>query len=69
LACGIDFPRVVVEPPRDPRMAIWRPRRDGACQDAKAKPRDLAEAIASRLRADELIAAVDVPGRASSISR
>jgi len=31
-------------------------------KDAKAKPRDLAEAIASRLRADELIAAVDVAG-------
>src|SRR5882724_10374912 len=31
-------------------------------KDAKAKPRDLAEAIASRLRTDELIAAVDVAG-------
>jgi arginyl-tRNA synthetase len=31
-------------------------------KDAKAKPRDLAEAIAARLRVDELVATVDVAG-------
>src|SRR5882724_4773954 len=31
-------------------------------KDAKAKPRDLADAIAARLRADPLIASVDVAG-------
>ena len=31
-------------------------------KEAKAKPRDLAEKIAARLRADDLIASVDVAG-------
>jgi len=60
---GIDFSRVVVEPPRDPSHGDMATNAAMVlAKDAKAKPRDLAEAIASRLRADELIAAVDVAG-------
>src|SRR6476659_10044552 len=62
-SAGIDLSRVVVEPPRDP------PHGDMAtnaamvlAKEARKKPRDLAEQIAARLRADELIAAVDVAG-------
>jgi len=60
---GIDFARVVVEPPRDAAHGDMATNAAMVlAKDAKAKPRDLAEAIASRLRADELIAAVDVAG-------
>src|SRR5258705_854184 len=60
---GIDFSRVVVEPPRDASHGDMATNAAMVlAKDAKAKPRDLAEAIASRLRADELIAAVDVAG-------
>ena len=60
---GIDYSRVVVEPPRDPSHGDMATNAAMVlAKDAKAKPRDLAEAIASRLRADELIAAVDVAG-------
>src|SRR5882762_8540020 len=60
---GIDVSRVVVEPPRDPSHGDMATNAAMVlAKDAKAKPRDLAEAIASRLRADELIAAVDVAG-------
>src|SRR5258708_7335972 len=60
---GIDFPRVVVEPPRDPSHGDMATNAAMVlAKEAKAKPRDLAEAIASRLRADALIAAVDVAG-------
>src|SRR6266566_7002448 len=60
---GIDYSRVVVEPPRDPSHGDMATNAAMVlAKDAKAKPRDVAEAIASRLRADELIAAVDVAG-------
>src|SRR5258708_36956646 len=60
---GIDVSRVVVEPPRDPSHGDMATNAAmGLAKDAKAKPRDLAEAIASRLRADPRIAAVDVAG-------
>src|ERR1700728_4986646 len=60
---GIDLSRIVVEPPRDAShgdMSTNAPM--VLAKEAKAKPRDLAEAIAARLRADDLIASVDVAG-------
>jgi arginyl-tRNA synthetase len=59
----IDYSRIVVEPPRDPSHGDMATNAAMVlAKDAKAKPRDLAEAIASRLRADDLIASVDVAG-------
>jgi arginyl-tRNA synthetase len=60
---GIDFSRVVVEPPRDASHGDMATNAAMVlAKDAKAKPRDLAEKIAEKLRADELIASVDVAG-------
>jgi arginyl-tRNA synthetase len=60
---GIDFSRIVVEPPRDPSHGDMATNAAMVlAKDAKAKPRDLADTIASRLRADPLIASVDVAG-------
>jgi arginyl-tRNA synthetase len=63
LPAGIDQSRVVVEPPRDPTHG------DVATNDAMVlakeagrKPRELAEAVAERLRADALVAKVEVAG-------
>ena len=60
---GIDVSRVVVEPPRDPSHGDMATNAAMVlAKEAKAKPRDLAEQIAERLRADALIAKVDVAG-------
>ena len=60
---GIDFSRVVVEPPRDAGHGDMATNAAMVlAKDAKAKPRDLADRIAEKLRADELIAAVEVAG-------
>jgi arginyl-tRNA synthetase len=60
---GIDLSRVVVEPPRDAAHGDMATNAAMVlAKEAKAKPRDLAEAIAARLRADDLIASVDVAG-------
>jgi arginyl-tRNA synthetase len=60
---GIDLSRVVVEPPRDASHGDMATNAAMVlAREAKAKPRDLAEAIATRLRADDLIASVDVAG-------
>lgn len=60
---GIDFSRVVVEPPRDAAHGDMATNAAMVlAKEAKAKPRDLAEAIAAKLRADDLIASVDVAG-------
>lgn len=60
---GIDFSRVVVEPPRDATHGDMATNAAMVlAKEAKAKPRDLAEQIAERLRADALIAKVDVAG-------
>ncbi len=60
---GIDFSRVVVEPPRDAAHGDMATNAAMVlAKDVKAKPRDLAERIAERLRADDLIASVDVAG-------
>src|SRR5437773_9237983 len=60
---GIDFSRVLVEPPRDAAHGDMATNAAMVlAKDAKAKPRDLAEQIAAKLRADDLIASVDVAG-------
>src|ERR1700681_4883453 len=58
---GIDLSRVVVEPPRDAAHGDMATNAAMVlAKEAKAKPRDLAEQIAARLRADDLIASVEV---------
>src|ERR1700740_2289826 len=60
---GIDLSRVVVEPPRDASHGDMATNAAMVlAKEAKAKPRDLAEAIAARLRSDALIEKVDVAG-------
>ena len=60
---GIDFSRVVVEPPRDATHGDMATNAAMVlAREAQAKPRDLAEKIAEKLRADALVAAVDVAG-------
>src|SRR5258706_1551062 len=62
-SASIDLYRVVVEPPRAAAHGDVAPKAAmGLANDAKAKPRDLAEQIAAKLRADDLIASVDVAG-------
>ena len=59
----IDLSRVVVEPPRDAAHGDMATNAAMVlAKEAKTKPRDLAEAIAAKLRADDLIASVDVAG-------
>ncbi|MGE5157364.1 MAG: arginine--tRNA ligase, partial [Gemmatimonas sp.] len=60
---GTDFSRVVVEPPREASHGDMATNAAMVlAKEAKAKPRDLAEAIAARLREDALIAKVDIAG-------
>jgi arginyl-tRNA synthetase len=60
---GIDFSRVVVEPPRDASHGDMATNAAMVlAKDAKAKPRELADKIAEKLRADELVASVEVAG-------
>jgi arginyl-tRNA synthetase len=62
-SAGIDLSRVVVEPPRDPAHGDMATNAAMVlAKEARKKPRDLAERIAARLRADDLIASVDVAG-------
>jgi arginyl-tRNA synthetase len=63
LPAGIDLARVVVEPTREASHGDMATNAAMVlAKDAKAKPRDLAEAIAAKLRADDLMASVDVAG-------
>jgi arginyl-tRNA synthetase len=63
LGAAIDVSRVVVEPPKDPTHGDMATNAAMVlAKEAKAKPRDLAEKIAGRLRADDLVASVDVAG-------
>ena len=65
---SIDLTRVVVEPPRETSHGDMATNAAMVlAKDAKTKPRDLAEQIAKKLRADDLIERVDVAGPASSI--
>ena len=60
---GIDQSRVVVEPPRDPTHGDMATNAAMVlAKDAGQKPRDLAEAIATKLRGEGVIAKVDVAG-------
>lgn len=60
---GIDFSRVVVEPPRDASHGDMATNAAMVlAKEAKAKPRDLADKFAEKLRADDLIAAVEIAG-------
>src|SRR5712675_1413313 len=62
-SADVDLSRVVIEPPRDAAHGDMATNAAMVlARDAKAKPRDLAEQIAARLRADDLIASVDVAG-------
>src|ERR1700710_2769450 len=58
-----DLSRVVVEPPRDASHGDMATNAAMVlAKDAHSKPRDLAEQIATKLRADALIEKVDVAG-------
>ncbi|UPJ53190.1 arginine--tRNA ligase [Bradyrhizobium sp. 200] len=60
---GTDFSRVVVEPPRDASHGDMATNAAMVlAKDAKMKPRDLADRIAEKLRADDLVASVEVAG-------
>src|SRR6266481_1871564 len=60
---SVDLSRVVVEPPRDASHGDMATNAAMVlAKEAKVKPRDLADQIAAKLRADELIASVDVAG-------
>src|ERR1700684_369444 len=63
LGVAADLSRVVVEPPKDPTHGDMATNAAMVlAKEAKAKPRDLAEKIAGRLRADDLVASVDIAG-------
>jgi arginyl-tRNA synthetase len=63
LTGSVDQSRVTVEPPRDPAHGdIATNAAMVLAKDAGRKPRELAEAIAERLRADAVVAKVDVAG-------
>src|ERR1700741_5361045 len=63
LPAAADLSRVVVEPPRDPSHGDMATNAAMVlAKDAGRKPRDLADAIAEKLRADDLIEKVDVAG-------
>src|SRR3982750_2460251 len=60
---GIDFSRVVVEPPRDVTHGDMATNAAMVlAKDAKAKPRDLAEKFAEKLRTDDLMTSVEIAG-------
>jgi len=63
LPAGLDQSRVVVEPPRDPSHGDMATNAAMVlAKDAGKKPRELADAIAEKLRADDLFSKVDVAG-------
>ncbi|MBV8792794.1 MAG: arginine--tRNA ligase [Pseudolabrys sp.] len=60
---AVDQSRVVVEPPRDPSHGDMATNAAMVlAKDAGKKPRELADAIAEKLRADPLVEKVDVAG-------
>jgi len=62
-SASVDLSRVVVEPPRDPAHGDMATNAAMVlAKEARTKPRDLADQIAARLRADDLIGSVDVAG-------
>src|ERR1700759_3069719 len=60
---GTEFSRVVVEPPRDASHGDMATNAAMVlAKEAKAKPRDLAETIAAKLRTEDLIEKVEIAG-------
>jgi arginyl-tRNA synthetase len=63
LPAAIDMSRVTVEPPRDPAHGDMATNAAMVlAKDAGKKPRELAEAFATKLRADDLVAHVEIAG-------
>jgi arginyl-tRNA synthetase len=63
LPAGLDLSRIVVEPPRDASHGDMATNAAMVlAKDAGKKPRELAEAIAAKLRDDALVEKVDVAG-------
>jgi arginyl-tRNA synthetase len=63
LPAGIDLSRIVVEPPKDSSHGDMATNAAMVlAKDAKAKPRDLADKIAEKLKAEALIDAVAIAG-------
>jgi arginyl-tRNA synthetase len=63
LPAGIDQSRIVVEPPREAAHGDMATNAAMVlAKDAGKKPRELAEAIAQKLRADPLVAKAEVAG-------
>src|SRR5882724_5882914 len=63
LPSGLALSRVLVEPPRDATHGDMATNAAMVlAKDAGKKPRELADAIAEKLRADDLIEKVDVAG-------
>jgi arginyl-tRNA synthetase len=68
LPAGIDLSRIVVEPTKDASHgdmasnAAMVLAKEAQSLNPLAKPRDLADAIAAKLRADDLITSVDIAG-------
>src|SRR5947207_15958555 len=63
LPAGIDQSRIVVEPPRESAHGDMATNAAMVlAKDAGAKPRVLAEAIAAKLRSDDLVAKAEVAG-------
>ncbi|MCF2523741.1 arginine--tRNA ligase [Bradyrhizobium sp. G127] len=63
LPSGIDLTRIVVEPPRDPTHGDMATNAAMVlAKDARAKPRELADKIADKLRADPVVEKVAVAG-------
>jgi arginyl-tRNA synthetase len=63
LPAGLDLSRISVEPPRDASHGdIATNAAMVLAKDAGKKPRELADAIAEKLRADDLIEKVDIAG-------
>jgi arginyl-tRNA synthetase len=60
---GIDLSRIVVEPPRDASHGDMATNAAMVlAKDADKKPRDLADALAAKLRADPVVTKVDIAG-------
>src|ERR1700756_283694 len=63
LPAGLDQSRVTVEPPREAAHGDMATNAAMVlAKDAGKKPRELAEAIAEKLRADDLVSGVEVAG-------
>src|SRR3989442_95917 len=63
LPAGIDQSRIAVEPPREAAHGDMASNAAMVlAKEAGRKPRELAEAIAGRLRTDEMVANVEVAG-------